>query len=80
VAWLMPPGALEVRIPENAIARMKDLGITPINWTTIAAELQLNWSLPTGKDLGRVFHDHYHWVRLLISFEYKTANVLQKAS
>jgi hypothetical protein len=28
---------------------MKDHGITPINWTTVAAELQRNWSLPTGK-------------------------------
>jgi hypothetical protein len=39
---------------------MKDHGITPINWTTVGAELQRNWGLPTGKDLGRVFHDHYH--------------------
>src|SRR6516165_11807385 len=53
-------GALEVTIRENAVARMKDHGITPINWTTVAAELQRDWRLPTGKDLGRVFHDHYH--------------------
>ena len=60
---------------------MKDHGITPINWTTVAAELQRNWSLPTGKDLGRVFHDHYHSDGLLMdSFEHRTTNVLQKAS
>jgi hypothetical protein len=59
---------------------LKDHGITPINWTTVAAELQRNWSLPTGKDLGRVFHDHYHSYGLLMdSFEYKIAKV-QKAS
>jgi len=29
-------GALEVTIRENAVARMKDHGITPINWTTVA--------------------------------------------
>jgi hypothetical protein len=34
----MPP-ALEVTIRENAVARIKDHGITPINSTTIAAEL-----------------------------------------
>ena len=39
-------GALEVTIRENAVARMKDHGITPINWTTVGAELQRNWSLP----------------------------------
>ena len=33
-------GALEVTIRENAVARMKDHGITPTNWTTVAAELQ----------------------------------------
>jgi hypothetical protein len=37
--------------------------------------------LPTAKDLGRVFYDHYHSYGLLMdSFEYKTANVLEKAS
>ncbi len=30
-------GALEVTIRENAVARMRDQGITPINWTTVAA-------------------------------------------
>ena len=74
-------GALEVTIRENAIARMKDHGITPINWTTVAAELQRNWTLPTGQDLGRVFHDHYHSLGLLMdSFESTTANALKKAS
>ena len=33
-------GGLEVTIRENAVARMKDHGVTPINWTTVAAELQ----------------------------------------
>jgi hypothetical protein len=65
----------------NTKSYTKDHGITPINWTTVAAELQRDWRLPTGKDLGRVFHDHYHSYGLLMdSFEYKTANVLQKAS
>lgn len=45
-------GALEVTIRENAFARMKDHGITPINWTTVAAELQRDWSLPTGRNWG----------------------------
>jgi hypothetical protein len=39
---------------------MRDHGVTTINWTTVAAELQRDWRLPTGKDLGQVFHDHYH--------------------
>ena len=74
-------GALEVTIRENAIARMKDHGITPINWTTVAAELQRNWSLPTGKDLGRVFHDHDHSYGLLVdSFASATAKPLRKGS
>jgi nicotinamidase-related amidase len=73
-------GALEVTIRENAVARMQDHGVTRINWTMVAAELQRNWSLPTGKDLGRVFHDHYQSYGLLMdSFEYKIAKV-HKAS
>ena len=74
-------GALDVTSRELAIARMKDDGITPISWTTVAAELQRDWSLPTGRDLGRVFHDHYQSFGLLIdSFEAETANVGQKVS
>jgi nicotinamidase-related amidase len=74
-------GGLDVTTRELAIARMKDHGVTPISWTTVAVELQRDWRLPTGQDLGRVFHDHYQSYGLLMdSFEYKTANVLQKAS
>jgi hypothetical protein len=74
-------GALEVTIRENAVARMKDHGITPINWTTVAAELQREWSLPTGQDLGRVFHEHFQTYGLLMdSFESKAAKAVQKAS
>jgi len=74
-------GGVEVTIRENAVARMKDHGVTPINWTTVAAELQRDWRLPTGKDLGRVFHDHYHNYGLAMdSFDYTSANVRQKAS
>jgi len=74
-------GGLEVTIRDNAVARMKDHGITPINWTTVAAELQRDWRLPTGKDLGKVFHDHYQSYGLLVdSFEAATAKPLQKAS
>ena len=32
-------GGLEVTIRENAVARMKDHEITPINWTTVAADV-----------------------------------------
>jgi nicotinamidase-related amidase len=74
-------GANEVTIRENAIARMIDHGITPINWTTVAAELQRNWTLATGNDLRRVFHDHYHSYGLLMdSFEAQTASPLRKVS
>jgi hypothetical protein len=60
---------------------MKDHGITPINWTTVAVELQRNWSLPTGQELGRVFNDHYQSYSLLMdSFASVTANVVKKAS
>ena len=51
-------GALDVTTRELAIARMREHGITPINWITVAAELQRDWSLPTGQDLGRLFHEH----------------------
>jgi len=74
-------GPLEVTIRENAVARMKDHGIMPINWTTVAAELQRNWTLPTGQDLGRVFHDHYQSFGLLMdSFESTAANARKKPS
>ena len=74
-------GGLDVTGRQLAIARVKDHGIPPINWMTVGTELQRNWSLPTGKELGRVFHDHYPSYGLLMdSFEYKTGNALQKAS
>ena len=74
-------GANEVTIRENAVARMKDHGVTPINWTTVAAELQRNWTEPTGQDLARVFHDHYQSYGLLMdSFEAKAASAVKKAS
>jgi hypothetical protein len=73
-------GALEVTIRENAVAKMKDHGITPVSWTTVAAELQRDWR-PTGKDLGRVFHDHYHSYGLLMdSFEAQAANAVASRS
>ena len=72
-------GALEVTIRQNAVARMRDHGITPINWTTVAAELQRNWTLPTGQELGRVFHDHYQSYGLLMDrSESVTANMREK--
>jgi nicotinamidase-related amidase len=68
-------GGLDVTARELAIARM------PINWTTVAVELQRDWRLPTGKDLAPVFHDHYQSYGLLMdSFDAVTANVLKKAS
>jgi nicotinamidase-related amidase len=73
-------GALEVTIREHAVARMQERGITPMNWTTVAAELQRDWRLQLGQDLGRVFHDHYHSYGLLMdSFESTTAHGVQKA-
>jgi catechol 2,3-dioxygenase-like lactoylglutathione lyase family enzyme len=45
---------------------MRDHGITPINRTTVAAELQRNWTLPSGQALGQVFHDHHHSYGLLM--------------
>jgi nicotinamidase-related amidase len=74
-------GGLDVIVRDLAIARMRDHGVTPINWTTVAVELQRDWSLPPGQDLGRVFHDHYHSYSLLMdSFESVTANVAKKAA
>lgn len=74
-------GGLESTIRENAVARMRDHGVTPINWTTVAAELQRDWRLATGLDLGRVFHDHYQSYGLLMdSFDAATAKVFKKAS
>ena len=80
-AWSMPPARLRLRSRENAVARMKDHGITPISWTTVAAELQRNWTLLTGQATERVFHDHYQSYGLLTdSFESATANVGKKPS
>jgi catechol 2,3-dioxygenase-like lactoylglutathione lyase family enzyme len=45
---------------------MRDHGITPINRTTVAAELQRNWTLPSGQALRQVFHDHHHSYGLLM--------------
>jgi nicotinamidase-related amidase len=68
-------GGYEVTIRENAVARMRDHGITPINWTTVGAELQRNWILPTGQDMVQVFHDHYPPYGLLVDSFEATAKV-----
>ena len=74
-------GGLDATARELAIARMKDHGVTPINWTTVAAELQRNWMEPTGQALGRVFHDHYQSYGLLMdSFESATSIAVKKTS
>jgi len=71
-------------IRKSLSCRVLSVGLAhrrPINWTTVAAELQRDWRLPTGKDLGHVFHDHYHNYGLLIdSFESAIAKVVKKAS
>jgi hypothetical protein len=42
--------------------------------------VQRDWKRPNGKDVGRVFHDHYHSYGLLMdSFEYKTASAEKAA-
>lgn len=67
-------GGYEMTIRENAVARMRDHGIVPVNWTTIGAELQRNWILPTGQEMVKLFHDHYPPYGLLVdSFEAATA-------
>jgi hypothetical protein len=59
---------------QQSTDEMRDHGITPVTWSTVANELQRDWSLPPGQDLGRVFHDHYQRFGLLMdSFEAKTA-------
>jgi nicotinamidase-related amidase len=74
-------GGIDATVRALAIARMRDHGVTPINWTTVATELQRDWRLPTGQQLGRVFHDHYQSYSLLMdSFESVTAKPLRKAS
>lgn len=60
------------------LPELRDHGVTPINWTTVAAELQRNWTLPTGQGLGRVLHDHYPSYGLLMdSFESVTASAVE---
>jgi nicotinamidase-related amidase len=72
---------IDVTARELAVARMQDHGVTPINWTTVAFELQRDWRLPTGQDLGQVVRHHYHSYSLLMdSFEAQAANVVKKAS
>lgn len=52
-------GGYEVTTRQNAVARMRDHGIVPLNSTTLAAELQRNWALPPGREMVKLFHDHY---------------------
>jgi nicotinamidase-related amidase len=75
-------GGLEVTTRELAIVRMKDHRITPINWTTVAVELQRDCSPGRpGRTRGRVFPDHNISYSLLMdSSESVTTNVVKKAS
>lgn len=72
-------GGYEVTIRENAVARMRDHGIVLLNWTTIAAELQRNWTLPTGQEMVKLFHDHYPPYGLLVD-SFEAAAAIRKAS
>jgi nicotinamidase-related amidase len=72
-------GGYEVTIRENAVARMRDHGIVAVNWTTIGAELQRSWTLPTGQGLVKLFHDHYPPYGLLVD-SFDAANAVRKAS
>ena len=73
-------GGIDVGIRELSIARMRDHGVTPINWTTVAFELQRDWRLPTAQGFGEVVRHHYQSYSLLMdSFEAKTAKAVQKA-
>lgn len=72
-------GGYEVTISENAVARMRDHGIVLLNWTTIAAELQRNWTLPTGQEMVKLFHDHYPPYGLLVD-SFEAAAAIRKAS
>ena len=74
-------GGIDAGVRELAIARMRDHGVTPINWTTVGFELQRDWRLPTAQDFGQVVRHHYQSYSLLVdSFESVTANVVKKAS
>jgi nicotinamidase-related amidase len=67
-------GGYDVTTRDLAIARMQNYGVTPVNWHTIAFELQRNWRLPTAQAMGKVVHDHYHSYSLLMdSFDAKKA-------
>jgi nicotinamidase-related amidase len=74
-------GGYDVTTRDLAIARMQNYGVTPVNWHTIAFELQRDWRLPTAQAMGQVVHDHYHSYGLLMdSFDSVTANGVRKAS
>jgi nicotinamidase-related amidase len=45
-------------IEEAAIHRMAQAGVITTNWAAVAAELQRDWSLPTGSKLGAVFAEY----------------------
>jgi hypothetical protein len=61
-----------VTIRENAVAKNERSRDHTINWATVAAELQRIWSLPTGMDLGRVFHDPHRYSLLMDRFKFVT--------
>jgi nicotinamidase-related amidase len=59
-------GGYDATTRDLAIARMQKYGVTPINWHTVAFELQRDWRLPTSQAMGQVVHEHYHAYSLLM--------------
>lgn len=71
-------GSWDVMSQQCAINRMIQAGVKVVNWVAVAAELQKDWTLPTGPQLARLFADHLTFYSMLIASHQAAANAHKK--
>jgi len=57
-AVLDASGTWDKRVEDAAIARMVQVGVVPMTWVGVGAELMGDWRSPTGEAHGKLMADH----------------------
>lgn len=60
-------GTWNQSVQQAAMLRMTQAGVIVTNWVSVAAELQKDWRLPTGRDMAKLFHEHLTFYGMLMN-------------
>ncbi|UVI33139.1 isochorismatase family protein [Paenibacillus spongiae] len=59
-------GTWNALIEQAAMLRMSQAGVKLTTWVSLSAELQRDWSLPTGQALAQTYAEHFHEYSVLM--------------